>query len=159
MEIKNIVSESGIRPADIERMTNGDVKLPQASVMIKKALAGGNGMNSTTKWFLNLAAQIHSRGLYPEKQSCAPLVVDTVDLSSIAKEAEKVKKVLDVTKQEVERAVSVPIKEAPAEYRPDQSGLNTMDDPMTKKFKGHIKGYGEAWVLYAKKCKYILPVS
>lgn len=49
--------------------------------------------------------------------------------------------------------------EQPAEYRPARSGLNTMDAPMTKRFKGDFKGYGEVWVLYAKEYKYILPLA
>ena len=60
MEIQKIVSDSGIRPADIEKMTGGEIRLPQASVMIKKALAGGAGLSATTRWFLFLAAQAHS---------------------------------------------------------------------------------------------------
>lgn len=171
MEIHKIVSESGIRPSDIERMTGGEIRLPQASVMIKKAVAGGDGMNATTKWFLLLAAQIHSRGLYPEKQDIL------VDYKSAGKHRmENVdwpkESVTDKTRESLIRraacgrfrkqaqATSSDVEPKPlAEYRPDQSGLNTMDAPMTKRFKGHVRGYGEAWVLYARKYKYILPLS
>jgi hypothetical protein len=41
-------------------------------------------------------------------------------------------------------------------FSPPKAGMNTLDEPMTKKFRQGASGCGEAWVLYAEGWKYVL---
>ena len=152
---QDIVEEvlgSRLTPQDIHIFSERMIPITQCHDLLKK----GKMSLPTALLLRGYAARVESRSVYGKRALFGrPSTVDE------ASPPAKCNPVYTVTEEDgpMPDIDFIGFSEENAEYRPDQSGLNTMDDPMTKKFKGHIKGYGEAWVLYAKKYKYILPVS